>query len=237
MSIRVLLHMQDELSELEQRLRALDTADWTSGNAIDLYSLHSRRNDQNIERKAIMTALERRMYQYQKRLYIHSQCLKMEKARDMYADSVSHWIDGRKPVVEEESHWIDERDDLASLGLKVEDYHLFEKWAEEKFSRVFVTKNRPLFGEEVRFYSSTTIRRVVRCFLTLISVIILIGPLFALSYTERQEYRLTLIACFSLVFASAIAFVTKSRNFEVFVATAAYAAVLVVFVGNNYEGQ
>ncbi|EXJ53425.1 uncharacterized protein A1O5_13359 [Cladophialophora psammophila CBS 110553] len=148
----------------------------------------------------------------------------MEKARDMYTDSVSHWMDGRKPVVEEESHWIDERDDIASLGLQVEDYHLFEKWAEEKFSRVFVTKkhqNRPLFGEEVRFYSSTTIRRVVRCFLTLISVIILIGPLFALSYTRGQEYRLTLIACFTLVFASAIAFVTKSRNFEVFVATAA----------------
>ncbi len=64
----------------------------------------------------------------------------MEKARDMYVDSVSNWIDGKKPVVEEESHFLDNRNDLASLGLKVEDYHLLEKWAERHFSHVFATR-------------------------------------------------------------------------------------------------
>jgi hypothetical protein len=64
----------------------------------------------------------------------------MEKARDMYVKSVRNWVDGKRPVVEEESHFLDDQNDLASLGLKVGEYHLFEQWLERHFSHAFESK-------------------------------------------------------------------------------------------------
>lgn len=63
----------------------------------------------------------------------------MEKARDMYVESVRNWVEGEKPVVESESHFLDENDP-PSPGLKIEEYHFFEKWLEKHFSRFFSTK-------------------------------------------------------------------------------------------------
>jgi hypothetical protein len=64
----------------------------------------------------------------------------MEKARDMYFESLRNWVDGEKPVVEAESHFLDNQNDLASLALKTEECHFFEKWAEKHFSQLFATK-------------------------------------------------------------------------------------------------
>lgn len=58
----------------------------------------------------------------------------------MYLSSVRNWVDGEKPVIESESHFLDDENDLASLGLKIEEYHFFEKWVEKRFSRLFSTK-------------------------------------------------------------------------------------------------
>lgn len=58
--------------------------------------------------------------------------------------------------------------------------------------------------------------------LTIFAVAVLVGPLFALHYAKKQVLRLALIAVFSLVFALAVSLATKSRNFEIFAATAAY---------------
>jgi hypothetical protein len=64
----------------------------------------------------------------------------MEKSRDIYLENVRNWVDGEKPVLEAESHFLDDQNDLSSLGLKLDDYHFFEKWAEKYFSKAFVTK-------------------------------------------------------------------------------------------------
>lgn len=158
LSARNLLYMQDEICELEERLRVVDEADLRSGDPAAWYSLHSRRDDKNVERGEIMRQVREKLCRYrkyvhqafsspevralltgmaEKSLYMHSQCVKMEKARDMYVESVRNWVDGKKPVVEEESHFLDDQNDLASLGLRGDEYHFFEKWVEKHFSHVF----------------------------------------------------------------------------------------------------
>lgn len=66
MTVRTLLYLQDELCELEERLQALDDADFASTDASDLISLHSRRNDKNVERKTIMADIQRKLKEYRK---------------------------------------------------------------------------------------------------------------------------------------------------------------------------
>ena len=57
------------------------------------------------------------------------------------------------------------------------------------------------------------------------------GSIFALYYVQSQLIRLVMISAFNLLFAIAMVLMTECRRAEVFGATAAFAAVLVVFVG------
>jgi hypothetical protein len=66
LAVRTLLYMQDEICELEDRLRVLDQADLQSGDPTDLYSLHSRRDDTNVERREVMRQVREKLYRYRK---------------------------------------------------------------------------------------------------------------------------------------------------------------------------
>lgn len=57
------------------------------------------------------------------------------------------------------------------------------------------------------------------------------GSIFALYYVETMTVRLVMVSVFNLVFAFVMMFLVASRRAEVFAATAAFAAVQVVFVG------
>lgn len=65
-SVRCLLYLQDEISELEKQLDALDQADLQAGDEVALYSLHSRRHDQNQQRKELLRTLSEKLYTYRK---------------------------------------------------------------------------------------------------------------------------------------------------------------------------
>ena len=54
LAVRSLLYMQDELYEIEQQINGLDESDMVSKCDEDLYSLHSRRFDENQRRVALM---------------------------------------------------------------------------------------------------------------------------------------------------------------------------------------
>ncbi|KAI8168010.1 hypothetical protein K4K49_003926 [Colletotrichum sp. SAR 10_70] len=67
----------------------------------------------------------------------------------------------------------------------------------------------------------------------LTSVIFLLGPIMALNFVQNRTPKLTLISVFAILFASNIGLITTAKRAEIFAATAAYAAVLVVFVSNG----
>ena len=55
----------------------------------------------------------------------------------------------------------------------------------------------------------------------------------ALHFAGNDNLRFGLIAIFSIIFAAAISFLSNVRLVELFGASAAYAAVLVVFLAND----
>lgn len=67
------------------------------------------------------------------------------------------------------------------------------------------------------------------------SVILLIVPMCVLTYIQPTGYILMTAALFSLAFALIAAVSSHARTHEVFGVTAAYAAVLMVFVGNAIQ--
>ena len=61
----------------------------------------------------------------------------------------------------------------------------------------------------------------------------LVGPLWWLQYLSARnnaEYRLAVITGFLVLFTILLSILTVARPFEVLAATAAYAAVLMVFI-------
>ncbi|KAI1378105.1 hypothetical protein F4677DRAFT_444018 [Hypoxylon crocopeplum] len=61
----------------------------------------------------------------------------------------------------------------------------------------------------------------------------LLAPMCELAYVRSQEWQIVSVVLWVLFFAFAVAATSKARNVELLGATAAYAAVLVVFVGQS----
>lgn len=63
----------------------------------------------------------------------------------------------------------------------------------------------------------------------------LFGAIYVLHYVKHMDKRLPLVASFTIMFALCIALLTNARRAEIFAATAAYAAVLVVFISGQSD--
>lgn len=74
---------------------------------------------------------------------------------------------------------------------------------------------------------------IARVLFGLCGAISLLVPLVVLTYIRSTNYRLLATTLFVLVFVLLMAFLSDANNQELVGATAAYAAVLVVFVGTS----
>ena len=97
-------------------------------------------------------------------------------------------------------------------------------------------------SEELNLLSADRFDILLRIVITVIAAIILLVPvfvLFRLQPTSREEferksnYQILTIFVSTLAFSASCSIFTKARRQEVFTATAAYSAVLVVFLGNT----
>lgn len=66
-----------------------------------------------------------------------------------------------------------------------------------------------------------------------VAMFLLIGAVVSLYVVTEPDRRLAMIGCYTVLFAAAVAVMTSARRAEVFAATAAYTAVLVVFVSGD----
>ena len=83
------------------------------------------------------------------------------------------------------------------------------------------------------FLSDNRVRRTTRFVAVVLASILPILSIVILYYVRSSDIRIGLIIIFSTLFSGVVALVSDARNVEVMAATAAYAAVLVVFVSGN----
>ena len=67
----------------------------------------------------------------------------------------------------------------------------------------------------------------------IIAAVLLFGAILNLYFVVDEQKRLGLIAGYTIAFATCVGLVTKAKRSEVFGASAAYTATLVVFVSGN----
>ena len=82
--------------------------------------------------------------------------------------------------------------------------------------------------------SSERIDSLVSVLFAVLATALLLGPIAILATMQEKGLpQVGVIFASILVFAACMAGITQAKKQELFAATAAYAAVLVVFLGNN----
>lgn len=96
--------------------------------------------------------------------------------------------------------------------------------------------------EALHLVSLDRLDNVLRAIVTMVAAILLLVPVYVLfklqptnmSDVERRgNYQILTIFIFTLLFSASCSIFTQAKKQEVFAATAAYSAVLVVFLGNT----
>jgi hypothetical protein len=74
---------------------------------------------------------------------------------------------------------------------------------------------------------------ITRLLVSILARFFLLVPMISMSYINSKKYLLLTASLFVLLFAITLSLASKATNQELMVATATYAAVLVVFVGQT----
>ncbi|KAL4862447.1 hypothetical protein BDV12DRAFT_190406 [Aspergillus spectabilis] len=125
---------------------------------------------------------------------------------------------------------LDDPGDLVSLG----------KPPESDYLSILLRKHWPAKEElsrdglyQIGRFNETSITVAVAIISILVASFLLIGSIVGLYFAKNNAVKLALVAAFTAVFAISVGLMTNARRAEIFAATAAYAAVLVVFISGD----
>ena len=159
-----------------------------------------------------------------------------------------------KNVLETMRNVLEWDDDLRSSISKIDVEYLDSKYSQDTIS-LTASPNRDTFSrflavrlgwiflsseekqEALRtglaVFSDDRVHKTTRVVAVVLASILPVLSIVILYYVRPTNIRIGLIIVFSTLFSAVVALVSDARNVEVMAATAAYAAVLVVFVSGN----
>ncbi|KAH6683326.1 hypothetical protein B0J14DRAFT_556574 [Halenospora varia] len=261
LSAQNLLYMQAELRELEIDLRTSADNDDNSPHedrknySINWYLLKESGEEDAAEGNdasqwETILEIREKLEKYQKALLRHREIANMTGPMPRDLGFLKKWMErtdmGNVYLTgEDRSTWSDEewRSDLLSMRTQAAD-DMFFHWAYDKLGLWYhqligrhVKSVGPeehlagviVYGEEAILHSTRAATTVLACLLPIASIVLLYK-------IEDMSKRLGIIAAFTASFSFALVFTTNARMVDIFAATAAYAAVQVVFIGTSTPG-
>ncbi|KAH8655983.1 hypothetical protein BGZ60DRAFT_435101 [Tricladium varicosporioides] len=166
--------------------------------------LSSRRRDSNDERKNLVHLIDKALIEY-----VASETQYLNYTEDFMNGMEQRESDTLASIVESAMY---------NLGLK--------KLFQDKYTQQLTN------DKNVIIWSNQRVHAVSRLLVIILNIILLVVPIVLLYLFERTALRFSIIIVFMMLFLCALSLCTRARNLEIFAATAAYAAVLVVFVSN-----
>ncbi|KAH7072411.1 hypothetical protein FB567DRAFT_202770 [Paraphoma chrysanthemicola] len=247
---RVILDLQDEIRCLEEDLEEIDL----ENQAVN--RLRSRRDDlrhasstnKPSARAQLIETIRTKLVNYDELLVKARELNAFQQPSKRDYRSLRTWFWNKKPLsFEAEMDYIKRKEDLVSLRHGRE-WSGFDGFIENclrrvhcKFThRVFATKElrEKTDDPHLFYYSHSRVEKLVGVIITAIIFILLVLPVVAMykltSVGDRNSTfdAVGILVVFTLLFSAAMSLLTKARRHELFAASAAYCAVLVVFISN-----
>ncbi|KAH7030464.1 hypothetical protein B0J12DRAFT_316977 [Macrophomina phaseolina] len=251
---RLLLDLQAIISSLERELRKMDECDNESEDGQRHLSCterdmrtHEKVKDKQRTRRQVLDELRERVSQYDDILMKSRELVTFQKPTGRDYRSVRTWFYNTHPLVEEEEEYIEYHEDVVTPRSGRE-WAGFDGLVESFLHRLrckpiealFCTKDvcRKSSDEHVFYFSPARVEKLVGLIITTVIFILLIIPVVAMykltSFGDTNSIltAIGVMVIFTLLFAAAISLLTKAKRHELFAASAAYCAVLVVFITN-----
>lgn len=258
LNARILLTLQHEIEDEEAKLKALDRACAEDENQKALLnSLRWDKHEKNPypERIAIVHKLQALLHTYSmsnkfsgiqvlkaldEHLVTYSQLREKESARDYQVENIRTWIRNRSnpvaknsgPIRDEEQAYLETGVDL--IGPNTRPKRPISRWLERRAVVQWLcrksTKRGQVQDQKTIYYSDEQVEWLSNIVTILLGLCMLYGPTWWLNYVYNDAKRLAIITVFVFLFAIGLSLVGSGRPFETLAATAAYAAVLMVFL-------
>jgi hypothetical protein len=263
LNARVALNLQDQLSELEERLEAMDIL-YSRKEARDVNNGTFR--DELPDRAALLAEIQSKLVQYSQWFFHASKLLKSWPLQDTFIsshadlrarpdallkniNSVRNWFENNQGAIhDDEQKYIFHTEDLISilpqqstpLRRFLERYVIFRSsmlwlWRQPPFPHL-----SPHEKKLVQYANEQKLNRAVAILITVGGLGMLIAPLWVLECVGGDTGReLAVISGFIVAFLLMISVATSAKQSEALAATAAYSAVLTVFLqlGESSSGS
>jgi len=237
LNVRAMLLMQDRIARKEEELEKIDE-DARMGPD-DLGDSSSLRNEPQKDREKILDGLIPMLQKYNEYMLSFSQIRTRRSAQEYQIGNVEAWFwNHPAAIVKEEQGYVRKAGDVVALVARVKSplRLLLEKFSSVLTCSLFRAKKRKdqIQSPTTSYYSNTKFDAFVTTVLIFSGILLLLGPMWTLQYMTNNTKRLGVITAFILLFTSLLASATVAKPFEVLAATAAYSAVLMVFlqIGN-----
>ncbi|KAK6341446.1 hypothetical protein TWF696_008520 [Orbilia brochopaga] len=250
---QLLLYRQADIEEIEEELQELDmieAADAAMEGTPAAVLNRSWRREKDLEeyRVELVKRLRKSMKLYDDELFRYKQKLNLRTAADWQIENVNIWMTNQRPhpLVPTESRFLEDRGDVCSLKSGSEDSAVLtdalRSWARDSCSCLawmFRKKGNPAsYGDASITYYNTDLKDAFTriSYASLVSVLLIAGVI-VLYYITSPGGRLACLCVATFLCGVILALFTTAKKGEIMGGTAAYCAVLVVFVGSTLGGS
>jgi hypothetical protein len=176
-------------------------------------------------------------------LVLRSQVAVLPKPRERPLSAFRHYLRGSAflddegdpiPLIHGRAReFLEQKSDLVTLTTQTEGDYL-SRFLQDHWH--FRKRKSPDPLDCTTIHKNSHVVRTVAALDMILAAMLLIGAIVNLYLVPNPKAKLGLVAMYTMLFASSMALCTNARRAEVFAATAAYAAVLVVFVSGDLGG-
>ncbi|KAF2002119.1 hypothetical protein P154DRAFT_618864 [Amniculicola lignicola CBS 123094] len=251
---RNLLYLQAEILDIEARLEEHDAEDVEIANSEndatesmevklnarcwEVFKEKAKSGDRKAqERMDLIRELRERMAEYQDALIRQSALMNLETPGPRVRGAITGWFELKKPLVGRSRNMFSDAAQYDTVALRTPpDQDRLTRFLQNSLGYFFrhrkTKKEYPLDWDGMYYFPETTIRHIVSFTSVFIAAALLVGAITSLYFVQKPSSMIGLLAAFTTLFAGSIGLLTNARKVDIYAATAAYAAVLVVFVGN-----
>ncbi|KAF2820692.1 hypothetical protein CC86DRAFT_304555 [Ophiobolus disseminans] len=252
LAARNILHLQARLVAIEHDIDKLDESARKSADMEERQSsrrwetlMKHARDAKRPEQKRVekLDELKMLLREYYETLLLQSQIAEMRtpESRPLAAfrdylkgeARTKKHVDAMPLICGRADAFLDERGDLLTLARPSEEDYLSRLLQNHWWFRSRKSKD-PL--DRTTIHKNSHVIRTVAALDLALTAVLLIGAIVNLYLVSNPKAVLGLVAMYTMLFAASVALCTNARRAEVFAATAAYAAVLVVFVSGELGG-
>ncbi|KAG4428621.1 hypothetical protein IFR05_015895 [Cadophora sp. M221] len=248
LSTRLLLHMQNDLNDLEKKLDALDKKYAQDERMQYMLRGFEISGGQDNEYKELCADIQRKYIEYEADVLLKDASIRaLGKAPRRNHMANFAWMQNKKALCEEKRDFLNHPDDFVSIsghsGRRIEDF--IQSWLDNRGPNFFIKRflktaeeRRKTDSEYVDHYSKQRLAFLAILLRVVVVAALFLTPVFILFLvsTNRAVMAVTALV-FVLAFTVVVSFMTEAKVQEVFFGTSAYAAVIIMFLSNiNQSG-